>query len=500
MKTKAITHNIIGSFSNFAFLFLTSIVLLAYYFKFISTSDYGIWLGGISFLSIVSVLEANISLILTQQLGNKWTNNKPIEFSKYLSAALFFGLAVCGIIILSTLFFKDTLTGWVSPAKQVKELYSDSFFLYAVSLSLTIIFGYVNTVSQVFLKTLLPPFFNIVASILGIAFTLWKIPSLGIVAIAVGNLVKALIYGLLVSIYGFKILKDKKIPFCFDFSYLLNLIKNIGWPFISKVGMTLAVGLQNFIIATTISSSATTIFDITRKLPAIFQMLINMIAVSTFTSFSLFYSEQKTPQKNRHEYTNYYFSLIRLLLLFSLTGIFLIGQDFIAFWVGLDKFGGNVLLALLCITALTDQLRMMLSQQYYAIGKFNLTSLTDTIFAISFMIIAILLVPYLKLNGIVIAGISANVVYFAFCFYLEKKSNVDMVPNIINRSLFFDLSLIILVSAIAKFIVELYRGNIIVEVTTIFMVIAILCTVFYLKEKALINFLILKFGKTSKAK
>lgn len=499
MKKQAITHNIIGAFSNFAFLFLTSIVLLPYYFKFVSATDYGIWLGGISFLSLVSVLEANISLILTQLLGEKWTNKKADEFSKYFTAALFFGIAISCLIVIFTYFIKDSLCNWVSNEKQINKIISDSFFYYSIYLSLTIISGYVNSISQVLLKTLLPPIFNIIASIFGILYTFWAIPSQGILAIATGNVVKAFIYSSMVTIYAFIILRKANIPIIFEFRYLSKLMRNIGLPFISKVGMTLAVSIQNFIIATTISATATTIFDITKKLPSIAQMLINMVAVSTFTSFSLYYSEQKN-KKDKHEYTDHYFSLIRIILLFSLAGIFIIGQDFITFWVGIDKFGGNILLALLCICALSDQLRMILSQQYYAIGKFNLTSLTDTIFAITFMIIALFLIPIFGLKGIVLAGIFANTVYFGICFYLEKKYNIDMIKHIINRSLFFDLLIILFASAIVKFIYESYRGNLFVGVSTIFIAIVILVTTFYIKEKSLFNFLILKFGKTSKSR
>jgi O-antigen/teichoic acid export membrane protein len=496
MKKKAIFNNILGAFSNFVFLFLTSIVLLPYYFKYINSLDYGIWLGGISFISLISVFEANISFILTQQLGEKWTNKKLIEFSKYFSAAMFFGIAVSILIIVLTFIFKDSITAWVSHNNQGDEKFSNSFFLYSVSLSLTIISGYVGSIPQVFLKTLRPPFFNILASILGIIYTVWAIPTQGIVAIASGNLVKSFTYTVLLSIYSIKILKLEKICFYFEFNYVLKLIKSIGFPFISKIGITLAVSIQNFIVASTISGTATTTFDITRKIPLMVQMFINIIAVSTFTSFSLFYSEQKT-NEGRHEYTEKYFLLIRLLLLFSLTGVFLIGKDFVTIWVGLEKFGGNVLLGLICLTALTDQLRLLLAQQYTALGKFNLTSITDIIFAASFMISAYLLISLLKLNGIVLAGIVANITYFIVCYFIEKKYNLSMVSNIINKSFFYDLSIIIVVAVITKFIYEIYRGHYLIEITTILFSSSILFIAFYKKNKTLLNFLILKFGKST---
>ena len=495
MKKKSIVHNFFGSFSNFVFLFLTSIVLLPYYFKFISTSDYGIWLGGISFLSLVTVLDANISLILTQQLGDKWTNNKPIEFSKYLTASLFFGVAISCFIILFTYFFKDTLSIWVSPTKEVKSTFTQSFFLYAISLSVTILTSYVSSVSQVFLKTLLPPFFNILATILGLTYTVMTVSTQGVLAVAAGNLVRSSVYGLLICIYVYKILKDKKIFLVFEFSYVKRLVYSIGLPFLSKIGMTLAGNMQNFIIAASISASATTIFDITRKLPVLTQSVINMFAASTFTSFSLFYSARKNSTET-HEYTSHYFSLIRILLLFTLMGIFLIGRDFITLWVGFDKYGGDLLFALLCIAALTDQLRLILSQQYYAIGKFKITSITDSIFAVSFMIMALILIPYLKLHGIVLAGIIANIIYFTVCIYFEKKEHINLVTQIINQSFFVDVTLVLIISALTKFTYEYYRGNSLIEVAILVTAITFICIMFYKKDKKLVNFLSSLLRKT----
>ena len=492
MKRKSILHNFLGTFSNFVFLFLTSFALLPYYFRYISAADYGIWLGGISFLTLVNVFEANISLILTQQLGEKWTNNKTLEFSKYLSSALFFGLVASLIIIVSTFFFKDTLTSWVSPDNKVNHLFSDSFQLYAISLSMTITFGYLNTVTQVFLKTLLSPIFNLLASFVGISYTIWAIPREGVLAIATGNLIKGILYSLLVCIYVIKLLKERNIQLNFEFRYVLKLLRNISFPFISKVGMTLAMNIQNFIIAVSISANATTIYDVTKKMPLLTQSVVNMIAMATFTSFSLHYSE-KRGNGGAHEYTKIYFSLIKVLLLFSLTCVFIFGQDFVTIWVGKDKFGGNILLALLCMTSLSDQLRMVLSQQYYAIGKFNLTAITDSIFAMSFIGSALLLIPKLGLNGLVIAGILGNIAYFVSCFIIEKRFHINLVSNIITISLFTDLIVVAIVLSIAKLINSIYFGNYIVGLFTIIIPIIVLSVFFLLKERTLFTSLVKNF-------
>lgn len=462
MKKRAITHNIFGSFSNFIFLFLTSIVLLPYYFKYISTSDYGLWLGGISFLSIFSVLEANIGLILTQKLGEKWNNKEEKEFAGYYVAALFVGLIISAIIIITTFLLKDYLVYWISKQKKINHLFSLSLLLYSISISFTILSSYINSVSQVFLKTFWPPVFNFVSSIFGIVITVWTVPRFGIVALAIGNALKVIVYTILISIFIYRLLNEKKIKLTFELIYVKTFLKNIGLPFISKVGMTLASNFQNFIIATTISATATTVFDITRKLPMVTQMVINMIAVSTFTSFSLLYSEKKT-NDIKSNYTEYYFSIIRIVLMLSLFIILLLGKEFVRYWVGIDKYGGDQLLGLLCILTFGDLLRSILSQQYYAFGSFKLTSVSEILFACTFILSAFIFIPLYKLNGIVLAGIIANFGYFIFCFKVEKQYKISVVNQIINFKVAKDFAVFFVIVVIIKIIFNLIKFDLFLQ-------------------------------------
>lgn len=494
MKTKTIYHNLFGSFSTFIFLLFTGIFLLPYYFQYISVNDYGIWLGGISFISLLTVLEANISLILTQQLGERWVKRESLEFSKYFSASIFFSVVVSLIIIFSTFLLKDSLTNWVSSDTDSENIFSKSFFFYSIGLSFTIISSYLGAVPQVFMKTLMPPIFNIISSILGIVYTIYAVPNIGVLAIAIGSLIKAFVYCFFLFFYVFKLFNNKNISFGFDIMYLKKLLSSIGWPFISKVGLTLASNAQNFIAAAYIASTAATIFDITRKLPLMLQMTINMVGVSTFTAFTLLYSEQNNSSKN-NTYLKYYFSLIRILLLVSSVVVFLLGKDFISLWVGLDKYGGNMLFALLCFTSLADQFRLMISQQYYALGKFKLTSISDSIFALSFIIFCYLLIPTYKLHGIPLAGITAAIIYIITCFYLEKKNNIVLIPYLINRSLLYDISASILMLVFIKYGFDYYLDNLLIKLLITFVVVTFMLLFFSLRERLLLKFLYSKFIK-----
>jgi len=151
-----------------------------------------------------------------------------------------------------------------------------------------------------------------------------------------------------------------------------------------------------------------------------------------------------------------------------------------------------MLLALLCITILLDQLRGTLSQQYYAIGNFNFTSITDSIFALSFILFAAILIPFMKLYGIVIAGILANISYFIFCRIMEKKKATDMIQNIINPQLFIEFVGIVILAIISKYFYELYRGNIIIDLVIVLLSIAILTVFTIIRQREIINFFIHK--------
>jgi O-antigen/teichoic acid export membrane protein len=483
LKKNAIFHNLIGSISNFVFLFISSIILLPYYFKFISEFEYGIWLGGISFLSLLSVLEANISLILTQKLGSKWVNNESQEFSRYLSSAIFIGVSVSILIITFAFFIKEDLYRWVSKNEITDFRFTNTFLIYSISIAITIVSGFFNCVTQVFLKTFWTPVFNFIGSIAGIILTIYFVSYYGVLALALGNLVRVIVSGFFTIIYVIKLLKENSIHYSFQFRYAFEFIKNISLPFVSKVGMTAATNLQNFIVAASLSASTTTIFDITRKLPVILIMVINMIIVSSFTSFSLFYSEARD-NNDKHAFTNYYFSTMKIILLIGVFIVFLIGKEFTSAWVGIDKYGGDKLLALICLLGVGDLLRQIISQQYYAIGNFRLTS-----FAVSFMIGAYYLIPLYELYGIVLASILANIIYFVICYYLEKSSKITIVSSILDLNLVLDVGFLILFAIFYKGLILYFGFNLV----TNFMIIMIFGLIpffyFYFKNKVLFNFI-----------
>ena len=497
MKKLAIIQNFLGSIVNFSFLFVSSIVLLPYYFQFISAEDYGIWLGGISLLSLASVLEANISLILTQQLGSKWVSKEISEFSKYLFASLILGVLIFVLITLTTYFLKDLIFNLISSESNEIYLFSKAFVIYSFSLGFGILNSFIGSISQVFLKTKWPPVFNLISSIVAIIYIYWAVSFEGVLALAWGLLIRNFSYFFLISIYSFLLLKIEKIPFLLDKTYFNIIVKSIVLPFLSKIGMTIATNSQNFIVGITIAATTVTIFDITKKVPFIIIMLINMVGVSTFTSFSLFYSEQKS--NNSHYYTEYYFTFIRILLLLSLSFAFILTKDFVNVWVGLDKFGGDLILALICLTALLDQLRISLSQQYYTIGNYIFTAKTDAFFAIVFIVLVFILIPIFQLNGIVLAGILANIFYFIFCFIYEKYKNINLIISIFNLSFLKDLTGVLFLTLITKFSYEII-DNYFLKTLLILSSIILMLLFVYFRHKFLIEFILLKFLKIKKSK
>jgi O-antigen/teichoic acid export membrane protein len=494
MKKKAIFHNIIGGFSNFGFMFFTSLIFLPYYFNFISNEVYGIWLGGISLLSLFSIFEANLSLILTQQLAVKLTKNELSEFSKYLTSAVFFAMCSSVVIIMGTYIFKTNIFHLISDSELNIKLFSDSFFIYSISLSLTIISSYIGSVFQVYLVTLKQPIYNIIASFIGVLFTVIYVSEFGVLSIAIGYLLKSSIYSILVIIGAFKILRSNNIVYEFSFFSLRKLLKGIGLPFLSKIMLTSTSNVQNFIIALYIGSSTTTVFEITKKLPYMNISLINIFAMATFTSFALLYSESKNDATNE-SYTKYYFDLIRILLVSSLTIIFIIEKDFIRLWVGLDKYAGIFILALICICCLLDQLRMILAQQYYSKGKYNLTAITDSIYSILFIISAVILIPIYGLIGIVFSGIISNIFYFAICKFFENKSKVNIVSKIITKTLFLDLMLVSIISFLSMSLLNQFHENAFVTLVVATFTFTLIIFYYYRREKPLFSFLIINFAK-----
>jgi O-antigen/teichoic acid export membrane protein len=489
MKKKTIYHNVIASIINFSFLFLTSFALIPFYFNYITLSDYGIWLSGISFLSLASILESNIGMILTQELIKNWSEKKIDKFSKYFTATLLFGIIISILIIFTTYIIKNNIYEYITHKKNINQYLTTSFFLYSIALCFGILTSFITSINQVFSKTFLPPIFNIFSTSIGIYFTIKYIPNYGVFSIAIGNLIRAFIYLVLNIVYVYFILNTHKIKLIYDFIYLKNIFSSIALPFISKLFMTSASSLQNFIVSITISSLATTIFDITKKIPFLVILILNMFSAALFTYFSSFYVRNKDKELQK-KYTRYFFTIFNLMLLFSLIIVFLFGDKLISIWVGEDKFGGNLLLSILCIMAFTDQLRITLAQQYYAIAKYKFTALTDMIYGVFFLIFAYFLIPEFKLYGIVLSSILANLFYFISVKYLEIKYNIYMFDLLFNTSFLFDTIFLLTFALILKFIL-LLEINIFILIILYLILLIFISQIFFIKHKPV--FLYLKY-------
>lgn len=432
MKKKAIYHNLVGSLSSFGFTIISGVILIPYYFQYIDKESYGIWLGGLSLLSLFTVIDGNLAMVLTKLLSNERVKNNTKNFSDLFFAGLFLGLILFAVIGSAVFLFKDKLAMSVQAQGPAIQFYAKCFLLYSIGLTFNIISSFINALNQSLLRTLLPPFFGIVSAIAGIAYTVITVPTRGVAAIAEGFLIKGGIYLMCNVIYGIYNLNSEKIKFNFHFKAVAELVSNVKWPFFSKLAMTAAVNLQNFIISAFLIASLTTVYDVTRKLPIMIGLIVNIITVSTFTSFGMLYSENNTKQDF---YSDAYFTLIKLLMAVPLFGIFLFGKEVIGIWVGLDKFGGLTLLGLLCVVQFLDQLRLTLSQQYYAKGLFRLTSITDIIYGVFFLLSLVFLLKPLGLIGVALSSLVAAFIYYLSCLYFERKEGINFLQYIFNRQL-----------------------------------------------------------------
>ena len=99
------------------------------------------------------------------------------------------------------------------------------------------------------------------------------------------------------------------------------------------------------------------------------------------------------------------------------------------------------------------------------------------------------------LKGIILAGIFSNLFYFAVCKFFEIKNKINVVAQIITKTLFIDIIIVSFISFISYSILRLFPENIFTTLVVAISSLIILIIIYYNKEKTLINFIINKFIK-----
>lgn len=367
---------------------------------------------------MLGLLEGGTSMVLTQRLSASFAKKDYQTFSKLIGSGLFISFCLTSLLAIIGLIFFPFISDWVKAEPKEYTGIQYSFLLSAIGAGLSISFSNISAAFQAWLKVQISGIVNLISIPLGILTTLVGLKlGLGVVSIPLGFLVKSLFGVISLLIILLRTLVRERYPkISMDKADCVNLVKTTFPVFGSMVAKSIVTNSQLLIITNVIDPVSSAIFFITGRVFNLCESLLAPIGSSIFASISQMVAEGDV-QKIK---TN----LIKVFAIFSGFSVLILAMSlgvnklFVDIWVGRDKFGGEALSALLCLTMFISTRFKFLEFILFALGIFGRTVFYDLICGAIRVFLIFFLIRYLGFIAIPIAELIPTVLVLGY--FLNK--------------------------------------------------------------------------------
>lgn len=435
MKTKSISKkkasilNLLFNYANTIFAIINGLVLVPLYLKYFSIGTYGSFLSSGNIVAMLGLLEGGTSMVLTQRLSASFAKRDYQTFSKLIGSGLFISFCLTSALVIIGLLFFPFISGWVKAEPKEYTGIQYSFLLSAIGAGLSISFSNISAAFQAWLRVKTSGMINLISIPLGILTTLLGLKfGLGVVSIPLGILVKSLFGVISLLIVLFKTLVKERYPkISIDKTDCVNLVRTTFPVFGSMVAKSVVTNSQLLIITNVIDPVSSAVFFMTGRIFNLCESLLAPIGSSIFASISQMVAEGDG-QKIK---TN----LIKVFVIFSgfsvliLTMSLGVNKLFVGIWVGMDKFGGEALSALLCLTMFISTRFKFLEFILFALGIFGRTVFYDLICGAIRVLLIFSLIRYLGFIAIPIAELIPTVLILGYFLNKLMISKIQLNRN-----------------------------------------------------------------------
>lgn len=423
-KKKAAILNLLFNYANAVFAIINGLILVPMYLKYFSISTYGSYLSSGNIVAMLGLLEGGTSMVLTQKLSICYAKKDLKTFSGLIGAGLFVSALLTSLLIIISAGLFPFVSQWIKAEPGEYKNLQYAFLLSAAGAGFSITFSNISAVFQSWLKVQVCGMVNLVSVIVGITSTLLGLQlGLGVVSIPLGMLTRSL-FGIVVLsfILSRNLLREKYPKLVIKKVDCLELIKSSFPIFGSNIAKSLVTNSQLLIITSFINPAASAVFFITGRIYTVCDLFLAPIGSSIFSSMSQLVGEGDL-QKIK-------FNLIKVFVLFTAFSAFIMASSyalnyaFISLWVGSDKFGGQLLSGLICLTMLFSTRYKFLEFNLYALGVFGKTVLYDLISGVFRIILIFLLIKSIGCNAIPVAELLSTTLLLG---YFLNKLIIDRI-------------------------------------------------------------------------
>ena len=422
---------------NAVVMIVNGIVLVPLYFKFMSISAYGAWLATGNVVGVFGLMEMGLASVITQKMSFALANKDNTEFMKLASANVYTAIILSISVFVLGLTISPFVANWIHVSNDIKESITIAYIIALFSASITIMVSLYGAFPQVWQETKTIGIINSVVNLLGIAsLVVYLYSGFGVVSLALGYVTRALLNLIGQGFWVF--IKWKKLKLGrpeFNFIIITMLLKDSLYPFLSKLSNMLTGNSTSFIIASFFNPALAAIYDITSKIVVVACNFINIVNGSFFALFAItFGSKDKLKINNLIKRVSFIFLTI---LIFAILFSMVFTKPIVYFWVGLDKYGGNSLLAFIVIATLITQLKQYFNNLLYTGGLIKKSAKLDIYSSFLYLVLLFSLIKMLRIYTIPLANIIAGLIFIGFylrLLFTKLQVDIRFIINIIFKS------------------------------------------------------------------
>tara|TARA_B110000908_G_C10267775_1_gene466256 strand:+ start:1553 stop:3049 length:1497 start_codon:yes stop_codon:yes gene_type:complete len=495
-KYSASIYNYSFNSMNAIVMIVNGIIMVPLYFKFMEVSTYGAWLATGNVVAMLGLVESGFSGVITQKMAAALSKKDKKHFFQLAGANVYTAFLMAITLFLLGLSIAPFVAKWVNAEETIQYSITIAYIISLASATISLIVSLLGAFPQVWQDTKTIGLITTVVNILGIiSLILYLYMGYGVVSLALGYFTRSIL-----NLFGqgiWILMKWKKLNLSmprFDLIVIKTLLKDCIYPFLSKISGVIMGNSQSFIIAMFINPGLAAVYDITSKISSVSCNFVGMINGSFFGLFSLSFATKDRGEINKliKRVSTFFMTLLFSVLLYSLV----FTKAFVYFWVGLDKYGGDLLLLFIVASILITQLKQYFNNLLYTGGLINKSAKLDVISMILYVLLLLAIVKPAQIYAIPIATFVTGVLFVGTYLRLLKKYLKVDIHFLLKLSL--NLLLIVLPFALIHFLLKIDLTNIFNIIIYWIVFSIIYMTVIGLTNKELVITLFLKLRNGKK--
>lgn len=418
---KASLYNYLFNSINSIVIIINGILLVPLYFHYMPVSVYGAWLASGNLMAMIGLFGAGFAGVITQKMAAAISQNNKQEFLELTGANIMTATIIAALIFTTAMALSPFVANIVNVEPEHAIEIQRAFQVSALATSLAILVSLFGAFPQVWQETRQVGTINVFVNILGILTTVVAlIGGLGVISLPLGYLTRAVMNLLLQGGWILKYWKrnEPSAP-VFKLRMIPYIMKANALPFTSSVCNVLMNHSQSLIIASAMNPALAAIFDLTGKIALCLFNFVGMAKGSFFALLSLTFSKGDLNESDRVSKTiiQYFSIFIVAIVVFSM----LFSKTIVFYWVGLDKFGGDLLLLLIVISFAIGHYKGFLNDFLFSGGQINRSAKYDIFSIVLYLGLLFTLVRFLGEYSIPLSMLIVNSLFAVLYMSFIKK-------------------------------------------------------------------------------